>query len=87
LIGDSSPMQRIAVPMIGVVSSTLLTLTMASLEGDATAHRALLQRLRRRLRAYYKGRLARIERSATEAEDLVQEALIAIHIHVNLGAA
>lgn len=55
-------------------------LMMASLECDATAHRALLQRLSQRLRAYYKGRLARIERSATEAEDLVQEALIAIHV-------
>jgi len=32
------------------------------------------------LRAYFKGRLARIGRGATEAEDLVQEALLAIHI-------
>jgi RNA polymerase sigma-70 factor (ECF subfamily) len=39
----------------------------------------LLDRLSGRLRGYYKGRLARIGRSATEAEDLVQEALIAIH--------
>ncbi|MGZ9073533.1 MAG: sigma-70 family RNA polymerase sigma factor, partial [Rhodoplanes sp.] len=51
----------------------------ASLAGDAAAHRALLGHLSGRLRAYYKGRLARIGRGATEAEDLVQEALIAIH--------
>ena len=57
----------------------LKALMTASLAGDAAAHRALLDRLSARLRAYYKGRLARIGRSATEAEDLVQEALIAIH--------
>lgn len=51
----------------------------ASLAGDAAAHRTLLERLSGRLRAYYKGRLARIGRDATEAEDLVQDALIAIH--------
>ncbi len=53
----------------------------ASLGGDAAAHRRLLERLSGRLRAYFKARLARIGRSATEAEDLVQEALIAIHLH------
>ena len=57
----------------------LKTLMTASLAGDAAAHRALLGHLGGRLRAYYKRRLARIGRSATEAEDLVQEALIAIH--------
>jgi RNA polymerase sigma-70 factor (ECF subfamily) len=57
----------------------LKTLMTASLAGDAAAHRVLLDRLSGRLRGYYKGRLARIGRSATEAEDLVQEALIAIH--------
>jgi RNA polymerase sigma-70 factor (ECF subfamily) len=51
----------------------------ASLTGDAAAHRMLLDRLSGHLRAYFKGRLARIRRSATEAEDLVQEALLAIH--------
>jgi RNA polymerase sigma-70 factor, ECF subfamily len=57
----------------------LKALMTASLAGDAAAHRALLGHLSGRLRAYYKGRLARIGRGATEAEDLVQEALIAIH--------
>ena len=57
----------------------LKALMEASLGGDAAAHRTLLDRLSRHLRAYYKGKLARIGRSATEAEDLVQEALMAIH--------
>jgi RNA polymerase sigma-70 factor (ECF subfamily) len=39
----------------------------------------LLDRLGGHLRAYFKGRLARVGRGATEAEDLVQEALLAIH--------
>src|SRR6266496_2545904 len=52
----------------------------AGLTGEAAAHRTLLDRLSGHLRAYFKGRLARIGRSATEAEDLVQEALLAIHI-------
>jgi RNA polymerase sigma-70 factor (ECF subfamily) len=57
----------------------LRALMRASLAGDATAHRALLNRLSAHLRAYYKSRLARIGRSATETEDLMQEALMAIH--------
>jgi RNA polymerase sigma-70 factor (ECF subfamily) len=57
----------------------LRALMRASLAGDAAAYRTLLIRLSANLRAYYKGRLARIGRSATEAEDLTQEALMAIH--------
>src|SRR5450756_2355467 len=57
----------------------LRALMTASLGGDAVAHRNLLNRLSCHLRAYYQGRFARIGRSATEAEDLVQEALMAIH--------
>jgi RNA polymerase sigma-70 factor (ECF subfamily) len=58
----------------------LKALMLASLNGDATAHRALLNGLSRRLRAYYKGKLARFGRSTIEAEDLVQEAVLAIHL-------
>lgn len=58
----------------------LKKLMLASLDGDAASHRALLVGLSRRLRAYYKRHLAGIGRSATEAEDLVQEAVLAIHI-------
>ena len=57
----------------------LRSLMRAGLQGDAGAYRVLLSRLSANLRAYYKGRLARIGRSATEAEDLTQEALMAIH--------
>lgn len=57
----------------------LSQLMCAGLCGDAAAYRTLLTRLSTNLRAYYKGRLARIGRSATEAEDLTQEALMAIH--------
>jgi RNA polymerase sigma-70 factor (ECF subfamily) len=58
----------------------LKALMLASLNGDAASHRALLVRLSRRLRAYYKGKLAGLGRGASEAEDLVQEAVLAIHI-------
>lgn len=58
----------------------LKALMLASQEGDAAAHHVLLERLSRHLRAYYKGKLAKIGRAATEAEDLVQEAVLAIHI-------
>src|ERR1700720_4902211 len=58
----------------------LKALMLASLDGDAASHRALLERLSGRLRAYYKGKLAGIGRDGTEAEDLVQEAVLAIHI-------
>jgi RNA polymerase sigma-70 factor, ECF subfamily len=48
----------------------LKALMLASLDGDAASHRELLDRLSRRLRAYYKGKLARFGRGAAEAEDL-----------------
>ena len=57
----------------------LRALMRASLAGDAQAYRTLLDHLSANLRAYYKSRLGRIGRSATEAEDLTQEALMAIH--------
>lgn len=60
--------------------AALRGLMLAALDGDAASHRALLDRLSSRLRAYYKGKLARIGRGASEAEDLVQEAVLAIHI-------
>lgn len=57
----------------------LRALMVASLDGSAAAHRDLLNRLSRHLRAYYKNRLVRLGQSATDAEDLVQETLMAIH--------
>jgi RNA polymerase sigma-70 factor (ECF subfamily) len=55
-------------------------LMLASLDGDAAAHRSLLNQLSGRLRAYYRSKLARIGRGGAETEDLVQEALLAIHL-------
>jgi RNA polymerase sigma-70 factor (ECF subfamily) len=52
-----------------------------SLEGDGGAYHELLRRLTPHLRAYYRHRFARIRHGLTEAEDLLQEALIAIHTH------
>lgn len=58
----------------------LKALMLASVGGDAATHRALLGRLSRHLRGYYKRHLVRSGRSAEEAEDLMQEALLAIHV-------
>ncbi|UPK37859.1 sigma-70 family RNA polymerase sigma factor [Bradyrhizobium sp. 186] len=58
----------------------LKALMLASLDGEAASYRLLLDRLSSRLRGYYKGKLARVGRGATEAEDLVQEVLLAIHL-------
>jgi RNA polymerase sigma-70 factor (ECF subfamily) len=58
----------------------LKALMLASLDGDAASHRSLLDRLSRRLRAYYKNKLVAVGRGISEAEDLVQEAILAIHI-------
>jgi RNA polymerase sigma-70 factor (ECF subfamily) len=57
----------------------LHTLMVAGLSGDGAAHRTLLERLSNQLRGFYKGQLSRLGRGPVEAEDLVQEALIAIH--------
>ena len=57
----------------------LRALMVAGLDGDAAAHRTLLGRLSVYLRAYFKGQLARIGRGPTDAEDLLQETLIALH--------
>lgn len=57
----------------------LRTLLVAGLEGSAPDYRRFLERLGPQLRAYYKRKLAHGGRAATEAEDLVQETLMAIH--------
>jgi RNA polymerase sigma-70 factor (ECF subfamily) len=57
----------------------LRRLMTAGLHGDEDAHRTVLTLVSGRLRAYFKTRLARIGRGAVEAEDLVQEVLIAVH--------
>src|SRR5260370_40521415 len=57
----------------------LRSLMLAGLDGDAHAHKALLTRLSVHLRAYFKTPLARTGRGPADAEDLVQETLIALH--------
>jgi RNA polymerase sigma-70 factor, ECF subfamily len=57
----------------------LRDLMTASLDGDAQAYHTLLEQLTGHLRAYFRRRFAQIGRGPTEAEDLLQEVLIAIH--------
>jgi RNA polymerase sigma-70 factor (ECF subfamily) len=57
----------------------LHALMVAALGGDAAAHRTLLEKLSSQLRGFFKGQLCRMGRGPVEAEDLMQEALIAIH--------
>jgi len=54
-----------------------------SLSGDSGCHRELLKLLTGHLRAYFRRRLTHTGRSVADSEDLVQETLIAIHIHRN----
>jgi RNA polymerase sigma-70 factor, ECF subfamily len=60
---------------VRAVETRLKALMVAALEGDAAAYRALLTELTHYLRAYYARRL----NTAADAEDLVQETLMAIH--------
>jgi len=53
----------------------LKALMLAALAGDAASYRALLAELTPHLRAFFKRRIG----NAADAEDLVQETLIAIH--------
>jgi RNA polymerase sigma-70 factor (ECF subfamily) len=53
---------------------------LASLDGDAAAHKALLEALSGYLRAYFRRQLIRIGKGSADAEDLVQETLIAVHM-------
>lgn len=64
---------------MAAAESELKALMLAGLAGDSAAYRTLLTRLSDHLRAYFTGRLTRFGRSPADAEDLVQEALLAIH--------
>jgi RNA polymerase sigma-70 factor, ECF subfamily len=59
----------------------LRALMIAGLDGDVGAYHTLLERLTGYLRAHYRHRFALIGHGPTEAEDLLQEVLIAIHTH------
>lgn len=58
----------------------LRALMLAGLDGDEASHKMLLTKLSAYLRAYFKNRLARSGRGPSDAEDLVQETLIALHL-------
>src|SRR5260370_35288354 len=61
----------------------LRTLMLAGLDGDEASHKSLLTKLSAYLRAYFKGQLARIGRGPSDAEDLGQETLIALHTRLH----
>ncbi len=61
---------------MSLTESDLKALMLSSLDGDAAAYRRLLQGLKARLETYFRRRLAT---DLGQAEDLVQETLIAIH--------
>lgn len=48
--------------------------------GDQTAYRRVLERLAMRLHGYVRGELMRAGRGAEEAEDVLQEILLAVHL-------
>ncbi len=60
---------------MSAAEARLKALMLSALAGDAAAYRALLTALSPHLRAYYARRLGR----SADAEDLVQETLIALH--------
>lgn len=68
IVATRNPGQRVI-----AAEPELRALMLAALEGDNNAYRALLSRLTGHLRAYY------MRRAAEDAEDLVQETLLAIH--------
>ena len=74
-IANNLPVDELAHP----AERELRALMTASLDGDGAAYHALLKRLTGHLRAYYRHRFARIGHGPTEAEDLLQEVLIALH--------
>ncbi|WP_417308235.1 sigma-70 family RNA polymerase sigma factor [Devosia sp.] len=63
--------------MTADMESRLQPMMIAALAGDAVAYRRLLDELRRHLTRYYARRLS--SELSTQAEDLVQETLMAIH--------
>lgn len=47
--------------------------------GDATAYRTLLEQLSSLLRGYMRSKLSQMGRNVADAEDVVQEVLLAVH--------
>lgn len=62
------------------IEGELKRLLLAAQRGDKAAYSAFLTLLAPRLRAFVRGRLMRSGQAGAEVEDVVQEALIAIHL-------
>ena len=77
--GEMSASECLSVEAEDRQENELRALMIAGLDGDRAAYHTLLERLAGHLRAYYRHRFARIGHGPTEAEDLLQEALIALH--------
>lgn len=63
------------------IENELRSLMIAAQEGDGGAFKRLLQSLRRPLWGYVAGQLTCLGHNGSEAEDILQEVLIAIHKH------
>jgi RNA polymerase sigma-70 factor (ECF subfamily) len=62
-----------------ISEESLRSLVQRSFEGDQAAYREFLTHLREVLRVYVRRQLYRVGRAEHDAEDLVQEALLAVH--------
>lgn len=65
--------------MTRLTEDDLRALLLEGLEGSSQAYRDFLRKLSQLLRGYVRRNLNRFDRSADDAEDLVQEVLLAIH--------
>lgn len=61
------------------VECKLKRLMVGALDGDEAAYREMLGQASRFLRGYYKNRLVQTTHATADAEDLVQETLMALH--------
>ncbi len=75
-VTDRGSPSNSTVETLGIREQRLRALMLQSLTGDETAYRALLIKLSEHLRIFYRRRLKHLP---VEVEDLVQEALLAIH--------
>lgn len=68
-----------AQPVLDAEERELQALLLLGLKGDTQAYRAFLKLVTEFLRAFVRRQLTRLGQPTTDAEDIVQEALIAIH--------
>ncbi|MBA4222804.1 MAG: RNA polymerase subunit sigma [Methylobacterium sp.] len=79
--GSSPPVRETQDLSLQELETRLRTIFLAALAGDAAAYRLFLDTISVRLRGYLRQMLARAGRSeASEAEDVLQETLLALHL-------